>query len=57
MGSLPAYVCAPHVCSAPGCQKKALIPLELEFYRVVSHHMCAGRQIGSSARAGNCLKH
>jgi hypothetical protein len=36
------YVCAPHVCSAHGNQKKVSDSLELELQTVVNLHVGAG---------------
>ena len=52
------YVCVPHKClAAPGGQKKALVPLELELEMIVNCCVGAGNQIWVFCKNCKCRYH
>lgn len=47
------FICAPHVCSAPGGHTRTLGPLGLELQMVVSCLVGVGMELGSPARVAS----
>lgn len=51
------YVCIPHACLVHTEAKEGIGPLDLKFWISVEHHVDAGSQTHSSARAAHVLNH